>query len=106
MKFGIILQSNKPERVWNTFRFGITALRAGHAVQINLMNEGVEAEDIPDTGQFDISKKIVEFKNLKGTLLACESCLSVRSKKSGICPVGTMKDLMAMVGESDKVLVF
>lgn len=106
MKIGIILETNKPEHVWNTFRFGIASLRAGHVVQINLMNEGVEAEDIPDTEQFDISKKIEEFKNLKGTLLACESCLSVRSKKSDICPVGAMKDLVAMVEVSDKVLVF
>ena len=26
MKLGIILQSNKPEQAWNTFRLGITAL--------------------------------------------------------------------------------
>lgn len=107
MKFGIILQSNKPEHVWNTFRFGIASLKAGHSVQINLMNEGVEAEDIPDAKDFDISKKLEEFKSLKGTLLACESCLKVRSKRgSAVCPVGTMKDLVTMVEESDKVLVF
>ncbi|MBI2612379.1 DsrE family protein [Candidatus Kaiserbacteria bacterium] len=107
MKFGVILQSNKPEHVWNTFRFGIASLKAGHSVQINLMSEGVEAEDIPDSEQFDISKKIEEFKSLKGILLACGSCLEIRSKrKSKVCPTGTMKDLVAMVGESDKVLVF
>jgi len=107
MKFGVILQSNKPEHVWNTFRFGIASLRTGHSVQINLMNEGVEAEDIPDSEHFDISKKIEEFKGLKGTLVACGSCLEVRSKsKSKACSVGTMKDLVAMVEESDKVLVF
>ena len=27
MKLGIILQSNKPEHAWNTFRLGITALK-------------------------------------------------------------------------------
>lgn len=107
MKIGIILQSNKPEHIWNTFRFAIASLKAGHLVQINLMNEGVEAEDIPDTEQFDISKKIEEFKNLKGVLLACETCLKVRSKsESKVCPVTTMKDLVKMIEESDKVLVF
>src|SRR3989338_5187475 len=103
MKLGIILQSNKPEHVWNTFRLGITALKEGHIVQINLMNEGVEAEDIPDTVQFDISKKIQEFKDLKGVLLACETCLKVRSKsESKVCPIATMTDLVKMIDESDK----
>lgn len=107
MKIGIVLQSNKPEHIWNTFRFANTSLKAGHSVQIVLMNEGVEAEDIPDTDQFDISKKIEEFKNLKGVLLACETCLKIRSKgESKICPVTTMQDLLKMVEDSDKVLVF
>ena len=107
MKLGIILQSNKPEHLWNTFRLGIAALKEGHSVQINLMNEGVEAEDIPDTEQFDISEKILEFKALKGVILACETCLKIRSKsESKVCPVTTMKDLVKLIEESDKILVF
>lgn len=107
MKLGIILQSNKPEHIWNTLRLGITALKADHSVKISLMNEGVEIEDVADTEQFDISKKIQEFKNLKGILFACETCLKVRSKsESKVCPITTMKDLVAMIEESDKVLVF
>jgi len=107
MKLGIILQSNKPEHIWNTFRLGIAALKENHSVQINLMNEGVEAEDIPDSEQFDISKKIQEFKDLKGVIFACETCLHVREKSSSkICPITTMKDLVKMVEESDRVLVF
>lgn len=107
MKLCIILQSNKPEHIWNTLRLGITALKAGHSVRISLMNEGVEIEDIPDTEQFDISKKIQEFKDLKGILFACETCLKVRSKsESKVCPIIIMKNLVAMIEESDKVLVF
>lgn len=107
MKIGIVLQSNKPEHVWNTFRFAITSLKAGHLVELVLMSEGVEVEDLPDTAEFDISKKIEEFKNLKGVLLACETCLKIRSKgESKICPLTTMKDLVKIVETSDKVLVF
>ncbi|MDI6734358.1 MAG: DsrE family protein [Patescibacteria group bacterium] len=107
MKIGIILQSNKPEHIWNTLRLGITALKAGHSVKVSLMNEGVEIEDVIDTEQFDISRKIQEFKDLKGILFACETCLKVRSKsESKVCPITTMKDLVAMIEESDKVLVF
>ena len=107
MKLGIILQSNKPEHVWNTFRLGITALKASHNVEIFLMSEGSELETIPDSKDFDISAKISEFRELKGGIYACGSCLKVRGKeKSNICPISTMSDLLKMVEGSDKVLVF
>ena len=107
MKIGIILQSNKPEHVWNTLRFGITALKASHQVEIFLMSEGSELDDVADTKDFDISVKVAEFKELKGTIYACGSCLKIRGKEdSNICPVSTMSDLLKMVESSDKVLVF
>jgi|SRR3989344_8897827 len=107
MKFGIILQSNKPEHAWNTFRFGITTLKAGHQVEIFLMSEGSELDTIPDTKDFDISPKVEEFKKLKGEIYACGTCLKIRGKEeSGVCPVSTMADLLKMVESSDKVLVF
>ena len=107
MKLGIILQSNKPEHVWNTFRIGITALKASHQVEIFLMSEGSELDTIPDTKDFDISVKVAEFKELKGTILACGTCLEIRGKKEAtMCPISTMSDLLKMVENSDKVLVF
>ena len=107
MKIGIILQSNNPEHIWNTFRFGITSLKASHDVTIFLMSEGAELDTIADTEHFNISKKVAEYKGLKGSLYACGTCLEIRGKKeSGVCPVSTMTDLLKMVEESDKVLVF
>ncbi len=107
MKLGIILQSNKQEHVWNTFRLGITALEAGHKVEIFLLSEGSELDTIPDTKDFDISAKVAEFKNLKGEIYACGSCLKVRGKEeSNVCPISTMSDLLKLVEDSDKVLVF
>lgn len=107
MKIGIILQSNKQEHVWNTFRFGITSLKAGHQVTIFLMSEGSELETIPDTKDFDISKKVALYKTLEGIVYVCGTCLEVRGKKeTNVCPVSTMTDLLKMVEESDKVLVF
>ena len=107
MKLGIILQSNKPEHVWNTFRLGITSLKAGHAVEVFLMSEGSELDSIPDSKDFDISAKVSEFKGLTGQIYACESCLKVRGKsESKVCPVSTMSDLLKMVEDSDRVLVF
>lgn len=107
IKLGIILQSNKPEHVWNAFRFGITALKAGHQAEIFLMNEGSELDAIPDTQNFDISIKVSEFKKLKGAIYACGTCLKMRGKsESKVCPVSTMSDLLKMVESSDKVLTF
>ncbi len=107
MKLGIILQSNKPEHAWNTFRLGITALKAGHKVEIFLMNEGSELNTVPDSKDFDISAKVAEFKNLKGEIYACGTCLELRGKKeNNVCPISTMSDLLKMVENSDKVLVF
>ena len=107
MKLGIILQSNNPEHIWNTLRLAIASLKAGHSVQIFLFSEGVEIEDIKDTEQLDISAKLQEFKDLNGIILACETCLQVRSKtESKVCPTTTMKDLVKMIEESDKVLIF
>ncbi|KKT96401.1 MAG: DsrE family protein, partial [Parcubacteria group bacterium GW2011_GWA2_45_15] len=80
MKIGIILQSNNPEHIWNTFRFGITSLKAGHDVTIFLMSEGAELDTIADTEHFDISKKVAEYKELKGDLYACGTCLEIRGK--------------------------
>ena len=107
MKLGIILESNNPEHIWNTLRLGITSLLAQHSVRIFLMNEGVEIKDIPDAKHFDISKKLEEFKKLGGQVLACGTCLEIRHKaEDQSCPVSTMRDLVKMIEESDKVLVF
>ena len=107
MKLGIILQSNKPEHAWNTFRLGITALKASHQVEIFLMNEGSELDTIPDSKNFDISIKVAEFKELKGEIYACGTCLKLRGKEeSKVCPISTMSDLLKMIESSDKILVF
>ena len=71
------------------------------------MNEGSELDAIPDSNDFDISKKVAEFKELKGEIYACSTCLKVRGKEeSKVCPISTMSDLLKIVESSDKVLVF
>ena len=97
---------NKSEHAWNTFRIGITALKSHHQVEIFLMSEGSELDVIPDTKDFDVLAKVAEFKELKGEIYACGTCLKVRGKEeSKVCPVSTMSDLLKMVERSDKILV-
>jgi len=107
MKLCIILQSNKPEHAWNTFRLGITALKENHQVEIFLMNEGSELDTVSDNKDFDISARVAEFKKLKGEIYACGTCLKLRGKEeSKVCPISTMSGLLKMIENSDKVLVF
>ena len=107
MKLGIILQSNNPEHIWNTLRLAITTLKAAHQVTIFLMNEGVEIDTIADTTDFDIEKKLEEYKKLGGKIFACGTCLKVRNKgEVASCPSSSMDDLLKLIEESDKVLVF
>ncbi len=106
MKIGLVLNTNEPEVVWNSFRFGVTSLKSNHDVKIFLMNKGVEIEDIKDE-KYNVKEKIDLFIESKGEMLACGTCLKSRNKeKNNICPVYTMKDLLKLVEESDKILTF
>jgi len=106
MKIGIVLGTNEPEVVWNALRFGITALGSNHEVNIFFMNSGVEVESIDDT-KYDVKKQIDSFIENEGQILACGICLRSRGKDgSDVCPISTMKDLLKMVEDSDKILTF
>lgn len=106
MKIGVVIGTNEPEVVWNTFRFGNTALKANHEVKVFLMNKGVEAEDIKDE-KYNVKEQIDHFIKNKGQILACGTCLKSRQKGgNNVCSISTMKDLLKLVEESDKVLTF
>ena len=106
MKIGIVISTNEAEVVWNAFRFGNTSLKADHGVKVFLINKGVEIEDIKDE-KYSIKEQTDLFLENKGQILACGTCLKSREKEgSKVCPISTMKDLLKMVEESDKVLTF
>lgn len=105
MKIEIILNTNEPETVWNALRFGTTALLNEHEVKIFLLGRGVELESIKSE-QFNIQEQIEMYIENKGKLYACGSCLKIRQMGIEVCPVSTMHDMLHIVEESDKVLVF
>ena len=106
MKIGIVIGTNDPEVVWNAFRLGNIALKENHSVKVFLINKGVEAECIKDE-KFNVGEQLRSFIKNKGELLACGTCLKARQKEgSEVCPISTMKDLLQLVGESDKLLTF
>lgn len=106
MKIGIVLSSNEGEIVWNAFRFGVLSLTENHEVKVFLINKGVEIEDIKDE-KHNVSEQVDNFIEKKGQILACGTCLKSRHKEgTKICPVSSIKDLLKIVEESDKVLTF
>jgi len=106
MKLGIIIYSNDTETVWNAFRLGVFSLKQKDEVKIFLLGKGVECESI-DTEKFKVTEQIKQFIDSGGCILACGSCLKIRSSEgSETCPLSTMKDLYDIIKESDKVLTF
>jgi uncharacterized protein involved in oxidation of intracellular sulfur len=105
-RIGIVLSTNNPEEVWNTFRFANVALKASHAVRVFLVNKGVEAEDIKNE-RFPVAEELRSFVDNKGELLACGTCMKARLKEGDeLCPIATMKDLLDIVEWSEKLLTF
>ncbi|MCX9010750.1 MAG: DsrE family protein [Candidatus Methanoperedens sp.] len=106
MKIGIIINTNDPETVWNAFRFGVTSLLMEHEIKVFLLGKGVESENIQDE-KFKVQEQIGLFVENKGQIFACGTCLKLRQMKgSEVCPVSTMHDMLHIVEESEKVLVF
>ena len=106
MKFEIILNTNNPEGVWNCLRFSVTALRNKHNVRVFSLDKGVEIEEISDE-KYNVKEQTNLFIENRGQILACRTCLKSRKKESSeICPISTMKDLLKLVEESDRVLTF
>ncbi len=106
MKIGIVIGTNEPEVVWNAFRFGIVALKANYETKVFLLNKGVEIEEIKDE-KYGVKEQTDLFLQNKGQILACGTCLKSRQKEgSKVCPISTMKDLLKLVEESDKILTF
>ena len=74
--------------------------------KIFLINKGVEVDEIKDK-KYNITEQTDLFIKNKGQILACGTCLKSRKKEaSKVCPISTMKDLLKLVEESDKVLTF
>ena len=105
MNIGIIISNTEPELVWNALRFANTALLEDHPVKIFLLGKGVEIESIKDE-KFNVQEQLERFNELTGQMLACGTCIKSRHMKFEVCPISTMKDMLKLVTESDRVVTF
>jgi len=106
MKIGVIISNTDSELVWNALRFANTAILEEHYVKIFLLGVGVEIESIKSE-KFNVQEQLQKFNELSGTMLACGTCIKSRQMQQfAVCPISTMKDMLKIVEESDKVLTF
>ena len=106
MKLGIVIYSTDAETVWNAFRLGMFALKAGDSVKVFLLASGVDSDKL-DTGKFKVTEQMQGLVDAGGEILACGTCLKIRGKEgTEMCPLSTMADLYQLVRDSDKVVTF
>ena len=86
-------------------RLANTAILDEHEVKIFLIGKAVEIDSIKDE-KFDVKDQLVKLNQLGGTMLACGTCIKSRNMQFEVCPISTMKDMLKLVFESDKVLTF
>ncbi|MBI5137522.1 MAG: DsrE family protein [Nitrospirae bacterium] len=106
MKLALVIHRDDAETVWNAFRLGVHAARAGDAVSVFLLGQGVEAERL-DTERFGVTAQMQKFLDAGGRILACGTCLELRGRGgTEACPLSTLADLYRLIAESDRVLTF
>lgn len=104
MQYGIILETDDPERVWNAFRLANTALDEGHDVEVFLLGDGVNAPDL-EHEKFNPHGVMRKFANGGGTLLACGTCLDSRDlEPDDLRPRSTMQDCLGVTEAADRLL--
>ena len=106
MNIGIVINQTDPEIVWNAFRFANFSLGKKHTVKTFLMGKGVECVDIVSE-EFPVIDEINKYVDSNGEMFACGTCLVSRKREAtSICPMSSMKVLMEIVEQSDKLLTF
>jgi uncharacterized protein involved in oxidation of intracellular sulfur len=104
MKLGLVIYSTDAEAIWNGFRLGVFALKAGDQAKAFLLAKGVECER-HTAEPFNVKQMMQSFVDAGGQILACGTCLKLRNAQgTELCPLSTMKDLHALIRDSDRVV--
>lgn len=57
--------------------------------------------------KFDVQEQLDKYRESeKGQLYACGTCIKSRQMRFDVCPISTMKEMLRIVVESDKLLTF
>ena len=106
MKLGIVISTDDIEAIWNAFRLANFSKNEGDDVKVFLVGKAVEYEE-KGTKHFPAKGEAEKFVSVGGIILACGTCLKLRNKPGdNVCPISSLKDLYALVKESDKIVCF
>lgn len=106
MKLGIVLSTHDAETVWNAFRLANFSKKEGADVRVFLVGKAVEYEQHSEA-KFPSRDEAKKFVGSGGYILACGTCMKSRNQSSApLCPIASLKDLYAIIKESDKVISF
>jgi len=106
MKLGIIISTEDAETSWNAFRLANFSLKEGDNVSVFLIGKGVECQSTK-SDPFNVLSQAESFLDNGGRILACGACMEIRQQhESKTCPISSMRDLHALIEESDKVVTF
>ncbi|MFH2024145.1 MAG: DsrE family protein [Candidatus Micrarchaeota archaeon] len=106
MKLGIVISTGDIEAIWNAYRLANFSKKEGDEVKVFLVGKAVDYEE-KSTEHFPAKGEAEKFVSVGGSILACGACLKLRNKPGdNLCPVSSMKELYALVKESDKIVCF
>ena len=99
--------------VWNALRLAGSAAEAGMRVRLFLMNDGVDLarEGVtPDGAEFDLQEMLRELISGGVEVRLCQTCLTRcgigKKETMPQAQIAGMKDLVAWVRDTEKVLSF
>ena len=114
----LLLVINRPpydgtDVVWNALRLAATALESAMRVRIFLMNDAVDlarSGSQPEGADFDLQAMLRDLMEKGATVRLCQTCLTRCGIGGGEIisetKVAGMKDLVAWIRDSEKVLSF
>jgi uncharacterized protein involved in oxidation of intracellular sulfur len=106
MKLGIVISTNDTETCWNALRYANYGLTQKYEVGVFFIGKGVDYQKA-SSDSFNTIEQVKSFIKNGGKLFACGTCIKSRGETgSNLCPISTLKDLDALVMESDKIVTF
>ncbi|GMR07509.1 MAG: DsrE family protein [Gammaproteobacteria bacterium] len=111
MKLAIIIYSNDAETIWNAFRLANTAYAFDDESTVFLLGKGVESASV-DSIKFDVREQMDMFRKAGGRMIGCGVCCDTREKEMPFikddldCETGSMRTLLTLIKENDKILTF
>jgi len=108
MKIGILILTNDPETLWNTFSFGVLCLNIDYDNEVIIfLNSKATAYEEAESEKFNIKELAKIFVLVGGKIIGCQKSMGLRGIEGDeICQKGGQKDLYELMVTSDRFICF